>query len=444
MDADVVVIGGGYTGMWTAWDLLEAGARVALLEAGVCGHGPSGRNGGFCESMWLSAPGLRERFGDPAARALLDASSAAVSEIGDWCRAEAVDAWFDQSGYVCVSTAPAFDSVGLAAVEAAAALGAPERVQVLTGEQVRERCASPVFRRGVLIPDFATLQPARLALGLRRRLIERGALLFEDSHVRDLRSHPSGNGSATGVTAVTAGGQVRARAAVLAVGPAARGLEQLRSRLTVTSSHIVLTEPVPDVIEELGWTGGECITDGRTLIHYFRTTRDGRIAFGWGGGRLAYGGRTGGRVELDAEVAAEVRGHLERMFPALAGRRVTHAWGGPIDVSPTHIPQIGTLPGAPVHFAFGYTGNGVGPSHLAGRTLASLALDRRDEHTRLAIVESGPGAWVPPEPIAWLGGSVVRSALIRREYAEEQGEQADPLTRAICAAPRAFGMHLAR
>ena len=223
VDADVVVIGGGYTGMWTAWDLLEAGARVALLEAGLCGHGPSGRNGGFCESMWLSAPGLRKRFGDTAARALLDASSAAVSEIGDWCRAEEVDTWFDQSGYVCVSTALAFDSVGVAAVEAAAALGAPDRVQVLTGEQVRERCASPVFRRGVLIPDFATLQPARLALGLRRRLIERGALIFEDSHVRDLRSHPSGNGSATGVTAETAGGQVRARAAVLAVGPAARG-----------------------------------------------------------------------------------------------------------------------------------------------------------------------------------------------------------------------------
>jgi glycine/D-amino acid oxidase-like deaminating enzyme len=206
----------------------------------------------------------------------------------------------------------------------------------------------------------------------------------------------------------------------------------------------VLTEPVPDVLAELGWTGGECITDARTLIHYLRTTRDGRIAFGWGGGRLAYGGRVNGRVEVDAELAGEVRRHLLRMFPALANRRITHAWGGPIDVSPSHIPQIGTLPGAPVHFAFGYTGNGVGPSHLAGRTLASLALDRRDEWTRLPIVDSGPGALVPPEPLAWLGGSLVRSALVRRERVEEQGRRADPLTRAICAAPRAFGIHLAR
>ena len=434
VEADVVVIGGGYTGMWAAWHLLEAGASVALLEGGVCGHGPSGRNGGFCESMWLSAAALRERFGDGQARALLDASSDSVTAIGDWCAAEGVDAWFDQSGYLCVSTAPAFDRPGRGAVAAAAALGAPGRVVELSEREVRERCDSPVFRGGVLIADFATLQPARLALGLRRRLVERGALVFENSRVRELQ----------GATARTAGGQVRAGAAVLAVGSAVRSLPGLRSRLTVTSSHIVLTEPVPDVIGELGWTGGECITDGRTLLHYFRTTRDGRILLGWGGGRLAYGARLNGRVEVDPDVAGETHAGLVRIFPALAGRRITHAWGGPIDVSPSHIPQIGSLPGAPVHFAFGYTGNGVGPSHLAGRTLASLALDRRDEHTRLPIVDAGPGARVPPEPLTWLGGSLVRAALIRRERAAENGAVADPFTRAICAAPRALGMHLGR
>jgi glycine/D-amino acid oxidase-like deaminating enzyme len=442
--ADVVVIGGGFTGLWAAWELLEAGATVALLEGGLCGHGPSGRNGGFCESMWLSAPALREGFGDAPARALLEASSAAVGAIGSWCGEQGVDAWFDQSGYVCVSTAPAFDDVGCRAVSTAAELGAPDRVQSLSAEDVRRRCDSPVFRRGVFIPDFATVQPARLALGLRRRLIERGALIFEGSRVRGLSSDAGHNGRGTSVTAETARGRVRAGAAVLAVGPAARSLPQLRSRLTVTSSHIVLTDPVPEVIERLGWTGGECITDGRTLIHYFRTTPEGRIVFGWGGGRVAYGARTHGRVEIDEDLTAVMRRHLERIFPALAGRRITHAWGGPIDVSPSHIPQIGTLPGAPVHFAFGYTGNGVGPSNLAGRTLASLALDRRDDNTRLPIVESGAGAWVPPEPLAWLGGSVVRSALVRREHAAEMGESVDPLTRAVCAVPRALGIHLGR
>jgi hypothetical protein len=103
-----------------------------------------------------------------------------------------------------------------------------------------------------------------------------------------------------------------------------------------------------------------------------------------------------------------------------------------------------TMPGAPVHFAFGFTGNGVGPSQLVGRALASLALDRRDEHTRLPIVDAGPGARVPPEPLAWLGGSLVRGALIRCERAAEQGGRGDPLSRAICAAPRAVGIHLGR
>ena len=434
------MIGGGYTGLWTAWHLLQAepGARVALLEGGVCGHGPSGRNGGFCESMWLSAPALRERFGDGPARDLLEASSRSVSEIGAWCEEQEVDAWFDQSGYLCVSTAPAFDDVGRAAVEAAAELGAPERVVALSPGEVRERCHSPRFRGGVSIPDFATVQPARLALGLRRRLIERGALVFESSRVEHLRSHPGG------VVAETRAGSVRARAAVLAMGPEARALRPLRTRLSVTSSHIVLTEPVPDLLEEIGWTGGECITDGRTLVHYFRTTRDGRIVFGWGGGRLAWGARVNGRTEIDRDVAEQVRADLLQLFPGLRSVSMTHAWGGPIDVSPSHIPQVGSLPGVPVHYAFGYTGNGVGPSQLAGRILASLALDRRDAASRLPIVDSGPGALVPPEPLAFFGGSLVRAALVRRERIEQEGGRADALTRAACAAPRAVGIHLAR
>ena len=450
-DADVLIVGGGYAGMWTAWHVLEAepSARVVLLEGEVCGHGPSGRNGGFCESLWFSAASVRAAYGDEPARALLEAASQTVSDIGSWCEANDVDAWFDQSGYLCVSTGEAFDGVGLAAVETADALGFPDAVQDLSAEQVAERCASPVFGRGVFVPDFATVQPARLALGLRRRLIERGVEIFEHSRVRSLHHEPaSGAGNGAGppraLVAETDGGRVRAGAAVLAVGPAARCVAPLRSRLSVTSSHIVMTEPVPDVLEEIGWTGGECITDGRTLLHYFRTTPDGRIVFGWGGGRLACGARLNGRVEVDSEVAAEVIGSLERIFPGVRGRGITHAWGGPIDVSPSHLPQVGTLPGAPVHFAFGFTGNGVGPTFLAARALSALALDRRDAFSRLPIVESGAGAWVPPEPLAFAGGSVVRSALLRVEKAAEKGERADAVSRAVCAAPRLVGMHLGR
>jgi glycine/D-amino acid oxidase-like deaminating enzyme len=436
IDADVVVLGGGYTGMWTAWQLLERapGCRVVLLEADVCGHGPSGRNGGFCETLWTSLPSLRERFGDERALAACEASSASVRAIGDWCEAEGVDAWYTRAGYVMASTTADED----AKLDAILAAAPADRVVALDGAAVRARCDSPRFRRGVFVPDDATVQPARLALGLRRRLLERGVRVFERSRVCALRV----NGPAE-VVAETASARVRAGAAVLALNAATRGVRPLRSRLSVTSSHIVLTEPVPDVLERIGWTGGEAVTDGRLLVHYFRTTADSRIAFGWGGGRLAWGARLDGRVEVDADVVERTRGALLELFPALAGRRITHGWGGPIDVSPSHLPQVGTLAGGPVHYAFGYTGNGVGPSHLAGRILSGLALGAHDADTRLALVDPAP-AYVPPEPLAWVGGTIVRRALLRAERSRDAGRRPGPLTRAVAAAPRALGIHVSR
>ena len=439
--ADVVIVGGGYAGLWTAWQLLERGARVALLEAGVCGHGPSGRNGGFCETLWSNLPDLIARFGPERALAAARASSESVGAIGAWCEAEGVDAWFDRAGFLLASTAEPHDVVIDRVLAAARAVGAAApstsgsepRVVALDRNALRARCASPAFRRGLFVPDDATLHPARLALGLRARVIERGARVLEHSRVRALRV-------GSDVVAETDGGRVRAGAAVLAVNAATRGVAPLRHRLAVTSSHIVLTEPVPDAIEALSWTGGESITDARTFLHYFRTTRDGRIVFGWGGGRLAAGARLTGRIEVDPAVVHETARHLQALLPPVAGRRITHAWGGPIDVSPSHLPQIGTLDGAPVHFAFGFTGNGVGPAHLAGRILAARA---SGEPPPVDLPAGNPVA-VPSEPIAWAGGMVVRAAFLRRERLEAAGRRPDPLTRAVCAAPGALGIHVAR
>jgi glycine/D-amino acid oxidase-like deaminating enzyme len=434
LDADAVIVGGGYTGMWTAWQLLERGARVVLLEADVCGHGPSGRNGGFCETLWSNLPSLRERFDDERALAACRASSDSVRAIGAWCEAEGVDAWFRQAGFVMASTSEAQDGV-VERIIAAADI-APGRVVPLDGAALRGRCDSPCFRRGLLVPDDASVQPARLALGLRRRLLERGVAIHERSRVRALRVGP---GEAV---AETGSARVRAGAAVLALNAATRGVRPLRSRLSVTSSHIVLTEPVPDVLERIGWTGGESITDCRTFVHYFRTTNDGRIVFGWGGGPFAFGARLGGRVERDAKTVERTAAHLREFFPQLEGRAITHAWGGPIDVSPSHLPQVGTLDGAGgrVQYAFGFTGNGVGPSHLAGRILAARAAGETPE----VELEAGDPPPVPPEPLAWAGGMVVRAAFLRKERIESQGRRPDPLTRAVCAAPKALGIHVSR
>ena len=440
-EADVLVVGGGYTGMWTAWYArqLEPEARIVLLEAEpICGHGPSGRNGGFCNAMWLSLASMRDRWGGEGALATARAAQEAVERIERFCAEQGVDAWFRRAGYVQVSTAPAHDGAWSRAVAACRELGVPEMLQPLSEAEVAERCQSPAFRAGAVSPTSATVQPARLALGLRAQLLAAGVEIFESSPVRGFEA------SGEGVEARTATGSVRAPRGVLAIGSAAKGRHgPLRGRLTVASSHIVLTEPVPDVLEQMGWTGGDCITDSRSLLHYFRTIPDGRIAFGWGGGRIAMGARTGGRSELDAAVIAAAAKDLHDYFPALRGRRITHAWGGPIDASPTHLPAVRSFASGRAFAAAGYTGNGVGPSNMVGRALASLALDHKDEHTTLAFVDAKTPR-IPPEPFHWIGGESIRYAIEKKEEAELQGRRPSKLSSAVARVPELIGFHIGR
>jgi glycine/D-amino acid oxidase-like deaminating enzyme len=432
--ADVVIVGGGYLGMWTAWHLLELepSLDIVLLEAAVCGHGPSGRNGGFCETLWGDAPTLREHAGDAAALAVCRASEDAVRGIDAWCETNEVDAWFREAPMLRVATTEAQVDSWSSIVESAAALGEPDEVTSLSADGMRKRCASPLFLGGARYRLNATVHPARLALGLRRRLLERGVRIHERTAATKL-------GRSGG--AETRTGRVRARSTVLAVNSAAAGFTGYRLSLAVASSHIVLTEPIPDVIEELGWTGGEAIVDSRTLVHYMRTTRDGRIVFGWGGGTMGIGGRTADRLELDPDVVAETERALRRFFPQTLGRKVTHAWGGPIDVSPTHLPIFGSRD--QVHHGFGFTGNGVGPSYLGGEILARLALDRRDERTALALVEP-PRKLFPPEPFRYAGGSLIRRALMAKDAAEDEDRAPNAPTRLVASLPGRLGLRLPR
>jgi glycine/D-amino acid oxidase-like deaminating enzyme len=282
------------------------------------------------------------------------------------------------------------------------------------------------------------VQPARLALGLREQLLAVGVEIFESSSVKQFRE------GGDGVEARTAAGTVRAARGVLAIGAAAKGRHgPLRWRLTVASSHIVLTEPVPDVIEQIGWTNGDCITDARSLVHYFRTTREGRIAFGWGGGRIGMGARTKGRAEVDADVVAEATKHLHEYFPQLRGRQITHAWGGPIDASPIHLPAIRTLDQGRAFAAAGYTGNGVGPSNMVGRTLASLALARDDDPTHLAFVDAKTPR-IPPEPFHWIGGEAIRLGILKKEEAEMGDRQSGRIASGVAKVPELIGFHIGR
>jgi glycine/D-amino acid oxidase-like deaminating enzyme len=434
--ADVVIVGGGYLGLWTAWQLkqLEPGIDVVLLEAGLAGHGPSGRNGGFVSTLWDDLPILRERVGDIRAVEVCRASETAVRGIGTWCETHDVDAWYTAAGtlYLATSDAQVGDWDDL--VAACAAVGAPEEAAALTESDVERRCASPLFRGGgVFLPTSANVQPARLALGLRRAVIDAGVRLYERTPVRRLDRNA--------VARTHGGATVRAGSAVLAVNSATASFAGYRLAHGVGSSHMVVTEPVPDVLEDIGWTAGESIADCRTLLHYLRTTRDGRIALGWGGGKMGFGGRSARWLEVDPRVVETARAGLLALFPQLHTRQITHAWGGPIDVSPTHLPIFGSR--NRVHHGFGFTGNGVGPTHLGGEILARLALDRRDAITGLALVEPDRKL-MPPEPMRWLGGTAIRAALVRRDNAQDLGRRTDPLTAFVASLPRRLGLHLPR
>jgi glycine/D-amino acid oxidase-like deaminating enzyme len=432
--ADVVIVGGGYVGMWTAWQLLELQPEldVVILEAELCGHGPSGRNGGFCETLWGDAQTFRDQAGDAAALAVCRASEDAVHGIGAWCEANDVDAWFRLAPMLHVATTESQLGSWDESVRAAAELGAPEEVVELTEAEVRARCDSPLFLGGAAQRLNATVHPARLSLGLREKLLERGVRIHERTEATAV--HEDGS-------VATRAGRVDAGSTVLATNAWTAGFAGYRRRLAVASSHIVLTEPVPDVLDGLGWTGGEAIVDSRTLVHYTRTTNDGRIVFGWGGGRMGRGGEVSPRLEVDRDVVATARQSLDRFFPRARGRALTHAWGGPIDVSPTHVPIVGSR--RRIHHAFGFTGNGVGPSYLCGEILARLALDRRDERTRLAIVEPPPRSF-PPEPFRYAGGSLIRRALVAKDAAEDAGRRPGVVTRLVASLPRRLGLRLPR
>jgi len=405
-----------------------------VLEADRCAHGPSGRNGGFLHGYWPSLARARRAFGDGGALAVAQAGSAILPGVRDFVERRGVDVWLREAPMLEVSAAPAQDEAIDAAVTAARELGVEEEAVRLGREELATRCASPRFRQGVLYPDCATVQPARLVRALRAAALDEGVVLHEGTPMVRLR-----RGSPNVVETPRA--RVRAREVVVAINAAAAGWAPLARRLTAFGSYIVLTEPVPEQLERISWTGGESIVDGRMFLHYFRTTSDGRVVMGSGSGPIGFGGRIDGRFTEDAASVARAEAGLRFLLPELAEVRIERAWGGPIDVSADHFPFFGTVPGSRVHYGAGYSGNGVGPSWLGGRILARLALGIEDELTSLPLVNRHVRP-LPPEPFKRVGGGLVRGAALRVEEAEQAGRRPALPLRAIAALPRAVGLRV--
>ena len=428
LETDVAIVGGGYTGLWTALALRERdpSLRVTLLEAEFCGFGPSGRNGGFCHGYWSYLPTLRTLFGDAAALELCRAGDLIVPGIRSFLAARREDAWLREAGMLQVSTTASQDAAVDEQLEAARAVGHADEAVARPDPRI-----SPRFRRGVFFRDGATVHPGRLVRALRRAALDAGVELYEGTPAalrRDGSLHASGC-------------EVKARDVVVATNAAAADWRPIRGRLTVFGSYVVLTEPVPELLSAIDWTGGEGIVDSRMFLHYFRTTEDGRVLMGSGSGPIGYGNRIDRRFTHDAATARRAELGLRRLLPGLAEAKVEAAWGGPIDVAADHVPFIGSVPGRRVHFALGFSGHGVGPSWLAGRALASLVQGLDDEWTRLPLVHRAT-ATVPPEPFRRLGGGAIRAAILACEEADEEGRRAAPLARAVAAVPRLLGMRL--
>jgi glycine/D-amino acid oxidase-like deaminating enzyme len=433
MTVDVAIVGGGYTGLWTALALRDRDPSlgVALVEAEICGAGPSGRNGGFIHGYWAALASVRAVLGEDDAVRLAEAGERIVPGVRAFAESRGEDVWLREAGMLMVSAAPAQDRAVERSVAAAAAVGRPEQAVPLSGDELAARVRSPVFRRGVFHPDGATVHPGLLVRALRRAAIDAGVSVYERTPALRARHGE----------VATPRGTIRAREVVLATNAALTGWRPAARSLTNFGSYVVLTEPVPELLEQIGWTGGEAIVDGRMFLHYFRTTNDGRVLMGSGSGPIGFGGRVDARFSRDLPTAARAEAGLRRLLPGLAEARVERAWGGPIDVSADHLPFFATKPDTRVHYGAGYSGHGVGPSWLGGQILASLCVRADDEWTRLPLATRRVPR-LPPEPFRRVGGGLVRSAIMRCEAAEEAGARPPLPARVGAALPRLLGMEL--
>lgn len=435
-EVDVAIVGGGYTGLWTALALRERdpSLRIAVLEQEVVGWGPSGRNGGFVHGFWTQLAALRELLGDADALRLARAGSRILPALRAFCEARGEDVWLREAGYLKVSAAPAQDAALDRLLAATRALGVEDRAVPLTREQLAERIRSPRFRRGVWLPECATVQPARLARALRRAALADGIAVYERTKVTRLRA-----GSPNVLE--TPHGRLRAPEVVVAANAWMTGWRPVARRLTNFGSYVVLTERVPELLREIGWTGGEAVSDCRMFLHYFRTTEDGRVLMGSGSGPIGFGGAVDRRFTADERSAGRAELGLRTLLPGLAGARVERAWGGPIDVSADHQPFYGTVPGTRIHYGAGYSGHGVGPAWIGGQVLASLVQRAEDEWTSLPLVTRRVPV-LPPEPLRGLGGGLVRAAILACEEREQEGGRGPLPARAIASLPRLLGLRI--
>ncbi len=392
IQTDLAVIGGGYTGLWTALLAKQAdpGRDVVLLEGGTVGSGASGRNGGFvASSLTHGFQNGRNRWPNELAR-LIQLGYQNLDGIEETVRQFNIDCDFIRSGELLVANEPHQVEWLRSEVEESAPYG--RKAQFLDHEQTRARVHSPSYLAALFDPSVAMVNPAQLAWGLRRACLEVGVRLYEGTQVTALEERRQS------VILKTAHGEVESKKVVLATNAFPPLLKHLSLFVVPVYDYALMTEPLSKAQREsIGWHGREGIGDCGNQFHYYRTTADGRIL--WGGYDAVYYRNNGIAPQLENrpasfELLAE---HFFQTFPTLRGLRFTHAWGGVIDTSSRYTVFWGRAMHGKVAYALGYTGLGVGASRFGAQVMLDLLAGKKTERTELQMVRSRPFPF-PPEP----------------------------------------------
>jgi glycine/D-amino acid oxidase-like deaminating enzyme len=424
-DVDVAIVGGGFTGLWTALYLTrtDPSLRIAVLEREVAGFGASGRNGGWCSALVPTSLSVLARAGGrQRAVALQRAMHATVDEVGAAAALEGIDCHFHKGGTVSVARTPMQLERARAEVEAARGWGFGEAdLRLLEAAEAHARLGATDVLGATFTPHCAAIHPARLVRGLAAAVERRGVAIFERTPVLAISQ---------GIAETTLG-SVRADVVVRATEgftPSLRGEERTTAPVY---SLMIATEPLSETQwHEIGLRDRETFSDHRHLIIYGQRTADGRLAFGGRGAPYHFGSRTEARFDRNRRVFADLRRTLVELFPALHDVAFTHAWGGPIGIARDWWASVGLDDGTGLAWAGGYVGDGVGTSNLAGRTLADLILGRSTELVTLPWVDHRSPRW-EPEPLRWLGVNSALQVMTAADFEERLSNRPSLLARAL-------------
>ncbi|SDE13169.1 NAD(P)/FAD-dependent oxidoreductase [Streptomyces prasinopilosus] len=409
---DLLVVGGGYSGLWTALIAKERDPDrdVVLVEGREAGWAASGRNGGFCAASlthglanglarWPEEIHELERLG---ARNL-DAIEEAVTR-------HSIDCDFERTGELDVATAPHQVRELRDRYREIERLGLADGVDLLDTDAVRAQVDSPTFlaglwdRRGV-----AMLHPAKLAWGLKRACLALGVRVYEHTPALTLRPYGAG------MSVRTPYGQIRARTAALGTNVFPSLVRRVRAYTVPVYDYALMTEPLTDgQLASVGWRNRQGLGDSANRFHYFRLTADRRVLWGGYDAVYPYGGRVRAEYDDRPRTYAKLAGHFFTCFPQLEGVRFTHAWGGAIDTCSRFSAFYGTAHRGQVAYAAGFTGLGVGATRFGAEVMLDLLAGERTERTEPEMVRRKPLPF-PPEPFAWTGIALTKWSLARAD-----------------------------